>query len=157
MLTEKRKTRTKPTKRKKDKMPRPKKQAAKATTTKPIEEKLIDMSHADGKDEALANSLQVSQKKTLDEIWGRKFSKFKTTDSAEYYARLRKMSKLDLQKECIKQGLMPHDNRETMIERLTKECRKHLAAAQTANLQPTPIKMSDAGRRVLARGNNSLV
>ncbi len=135
-------------------MPRQKKTAAKAPT---IEQKLPTMTQVDGRDNVVAASIQVSQKKTLDEIWGRKFSKFKANTSDEYSARLRKLSKLDLQQECIKIGLMPHDNRETMIERLTKECRKHLAAAKTSNLQPTPIVLSDESRRILSRGGNSLI
>jgi hypothetical protein len=115
------------------------------------------MTQIDGKDEKLASSIQVSQKKSLDEIWGRKFSKFKTVNEDDYATRLSSLTKLDLQQECIKLGLMPHDKRDTMIERLMKECRKHFAAARTSNLQPQVIKLSVAGRKILSRSGNSLV
>ena len=134
-------------------MPRPKKTA----TKKPIVEKLKTMQHTDGKDYGRQNQIQVSQHKSLDEIWGIKFSKYKTNDPAEYLARLRKMTKLDLQQECIKIGLMPNDNRDTMIERLAKECSKYIAAAQTSSLQPKVIRISDASRQILSRSGNSLI
>lgn len=134
-------------------MPRPKK----TTNKKPIADKLKTMTQVDGRDEGRASQIQVSQKKSLDEIWGRKFSQFKAASDEEYIGRLRNLTKLDLQQECIKLGLMPHDNRDTMVERLSREARRHFAAARTSNLQPQVLKVSAAGRKVLARGGNSLV
>ncbi len=123
----------------------------------PLEEKLQKMEQADGKDYDLAAQIQVSKNKSLDEIWGRKFSKFKTNDPAEYAARLRLMTKLDLQQECIRIGLMPHDSRETMIQRLYKQCSSAVAAAKTSGLQPQAIKVGRKSREILHRQSMKLV
>lgn len=138
-------------------MPRPKKTTKAPAEKKPIVEKLETMTQVDGKDHGVRTQIPVSEKKTLNEIWNVKFSKYKTNDPQEYLARLRKQTKLDLQQECIKIGLMPHDNRELMIERLYKECSKYIAAASSSNLQPKALRVSPESKAILARSGNSLV
>ncbi len=112
---------------------------------------------ATGKDFALTATIEVSTKKSLNEIWGRKFSKFRASSAEEYLTRLRKMTKLDLQNECIKLGRTPMDNREKMITTLLKDCKQYMAAVATSGLQPKPLKVSDAGRQILSKLGGSLV
>lgn len=141
-------------------MPKPKKTQPKKTDSapeQPIEERIDAMQQVDGKDYDLQSSIQVSQKKSLNEIWGRKFSKFKAASPEEYLARLRKMTKLDLQQECTRVDLMPLDNRELMIERLVKQCRISIAAANTSSLQPQKITVSEKSRHILAKTGTSMV
>lgn len=122
----------------------------------PIIEKLEQMEQTDGKDYALSAQIEVSKKKTLNEIWGRKYSLFKTNDPQEYLAKLRLMTKLDLQQECIRIGLMPHDSRETMIQRLFKQCSMTVAAARTSCLQPKTIRVGRKSKAILQRSSMSL-
>ncbi len=134
----------------------PKKKTAKSKV-ETVTQKLETMTHVDGKDYGKQRLIEVSKKKTLNEIWCRKFSQFKTSDPKVYLANIRAQTKLELQQECIRIGLMPHDNRELMIERLLKEFNKYIAAARTSSLQPQPIKLSAASRQILGRAANLLI
>ncbi len=110
----------------------------------------------DGKDWGRQANILVSQKKTLDEIWGVKYSLYKTSDPEEYLARLRKMTKLDLQRECIRVGRQPHDDREKMTKFLYEDCRKSITAAKTSSLQPQVIKIGKSARDILQKGGQLL-
>lgn len=124
-------------------MARPKKNQT--TTAK------LPKQQADGKDRDKEGVMLEKVSRTLDDVWGRKFSPYGTTSLEEYKARIDGLTKFDLQQECIKVGLYPQDDRQVMIDRLTKQCSAHLAAARTAHLKPRAVKVTKAAREVLHR------
>src|SRR5688572_3815678 len=69
--------------------------------------------------------------KSLAALWGYKGDNYGTDSEEEYKKKLSKMNKADLQHACIKVGLMPHDSRQIMTERLFKQFRQHVAARVT--------------------------
>lgn len=119
--------------------------------TKQKKETKVKAQKADGKDIHAARELIVANKKTLDEIWGVKFSKFGTNDPDEYATKLTAMTRWDLQQECIRMGLYPNERRDIMIERLIKTCRSELALVNTRGKTATPIKASPEVRAILQK------
>jgi hypothetical protein len=96
--------------------------------------------------------IPISECKTLDDVWGRKFSKFGTTNREEYEGGLRKKIKLDLQHECIKMGRRPMDDREQMIKRLLSDFDVQTALCKTSGMKPAPQpKLSAAAAEVLRK------
>ena len=112
----------------------------------------------DGKDYA-AN---MGRRRTLADVWGYKLSRYDTGEESVYLAQLDKMNKLDLQRECLRVTLHPHDNRETMNQRLLREFRNYIAAAETPvseiSGKPHP-KTQEISQRVkdILSGNSRLV
>ena len=131
----------------------------KKTVPKPAETPaLLDVSkkqQVDGKD----YENERARPRTLNELWGFKNDKFGTLDEEIYKKKLSIMNKADLQMACIKIGLMPHDSRQTMLERLLKQFRQHVAAANTNNVKPIPLpEMNEELRSILASlGGNTLI
>lgn len=124
------------------------KQTKKTATKK----KLKDKSQTDGKD------YTKPMPKSLEEIWGSQGSKFGTTDEETYKKKLSLMNKADLQSACIKIGLVPHDNRQIMVDRLIKQFRQHVGAIQTRGLQQKPVPNNQNLRSMMAAlGGNTLV
>ena len=69
-----------------------------------------------------------NRKITLNQIWGDDGrSKYGTLDAVEYDAYLKGLVKSDLQAHAIKIGLIPIDNRETLVKRLKQEFVKHVS------------------------------
>jgi len=65
---------------------------------------------------------------TLDQIWGDDGKrKYGTLDADEYNKYLLELNKSDLQAHAVKIGLVPIDDRETLIKRLKSEFRKHVS------------------------------
>jgi len=122
-------------------------------TTNPdnVESKAQKMQQADGKDHKAAEEKELRLKKTYDVVWARNHSKFKTLDPEEYLARLRAMTKLDLMHEMPKFGYVPRNDRESMIQTLYKECRRHIAALKTCSLKPVPISVNARARAIHQR------
>ena len=90
----------------------------------------------DGKDHALER-----QPTTIDEVLGvARYSPYTTFYEDEYLAGLTQLVKIDLQRECIRVGLLPHDNEELMKQRLVKEFRKYIANFNTAGLSPNILE-----------------
>lgn len=116
---------------------------------------ILSKTQTDGKDWESPKA----RPRTLAELWGFRGDKFGTLDEEQYKKSLSLMNKADLQRHCIEHGLMPHDTRQTMVDRLLKIFRQHVAAANTNNVYPIPIpKPSEELRRVLNNlgGNNVL-
>lgn len=86
----------------------------------------IPVNQIDAKDwEAPAPTVTVNP---FNEIWGHRLGSFPTTNPQEYEQLLAKMDKADMQNVCIGLGLMPHDNRVTMTERIMKQFKQYVAA-----------------------------
>lgn len=108
--------------------------------------------------EQLAQIGPVSKNKSLNAILGFKGTKYKTEELTAYEKQLRAMNKLDLQKECIRVGRAPIDNREIMIERLIKDFRQYVAASKSVGVQPTgAVVLSNKSREILSRGGSRVV
>ena len=115
---------------------------AKATKVKSKEK-------ATGVDKEVQASTYTS-KTTFDQVWGKNFSKFKPSDPEEYAVSLAKLTRFDLQQECTKVGLVPHDSREIMTQRLVKECRRAYDANTASSVRPKQVVIkSEAAQRVL--------
>lgn len=64
---------------------------------------------------------------TLDQLLGDDGnSKYNTLAEDKYLSKLNEMDKADLQRECIRVGLVPVDNRGTMVKRLQSQFNKHV-------------------------------
>jgi len=69
-----------------------------------------------------------NRKVTLDQIWGDDGKrKYGTLDPVEYDSYLKGLVKTDLQAHAVKIGLIPIDNRETLVKRLKQEFLKYSA------------------------------
>jgi len=96
---------------------------------------------------------QVESPRTLDQIWGDSGqSKYGTLVLAEYQKYLKELTKSDLQTHAVKVGLIPVDNRETLVKRLEKEFNKHVSLYQPAPKTKNNIKLSKTARDILAEG-----
>lgn len=138
---------------KKDKSQRP----ARIPDARPKIEKNVGLKkqQVDGKN----YSSPKARPRTLSELWGFRGDKFGTNDEGEYREKLSKANKADLQMMCIKIGLMPHDSRSIMVERLLKQFKQHIASARTLRTKPKAApKGSSRLRKTLSNlGGNTLV
>jgi hypothetical protein len=94
-----------------------------------------------------AQASKYTTKTTLDQVWGKSFSKFKPSDPTEYAEALVKLTRFDLQQECIKVGLVPHDDKAIMIHRLKKECQRAHDANTASSVRPKQIVIKSEGAR----------
>jgi Mg2+/Co2+ transporter CorC len=78
--------------------------------------KLQNLQQVNGKD----NIDVKAAPKSMNEIWGIKTNQFKDQDEESLKKRLKTMNIADLQKECIQKGVIPHDSRNKMEEKLVK-------------------------------------
>ena len=86
--------------------------------------KLNQLSQVHGK-------LEKPQFTTLDQLWGDTgISKYKTLDASEYVNQLKEMQKTDLHAHAVDIGIIPVDDRETLVKRLIKEFNRHTAEYQ---------------------------
>ncbi len=99
---------------------------------------------------------QVANRRSVNEIIGFKFAKYKTEDEGEYLKSINEMNKIDLQRECIRVERVPSDNRVIMVERLMKDFRSYVASTKMPP-SPRPIVISKKSRDILSRGVNPLV
>jgi hypothetical protein len=96
---------------------------------------------------------QVESPRTLDQVWGDSGqSKYGTLALAEYQKYLKELTKSDLQAHAIKVGLIPVDNRETLVKRLEREFNKHISLYQPAPKTKNDIKLSKSAKDILAEG-----
>jgi len=97
--------------------------------------------------------LEEKEIRSLDQIWGDDgVRKYKTLDENEYLLSLKEMNKSDLQAHASKFGLIPVDDRETLIKRLVREFKKHTSAYNIPKQKNNYIKLDKAARDVLAEG-----
>ena len=106
---------------KKKSTPKKTKSTAKQATKKST--KLENLTQAHGKDES-----KDYQPTTLDQVWGDTgLWKYNTMDENEYRAELNEMSKSDLFAYASKNGIIPTDNRDLLVNKLTREFRKYVS------------------------------
>jgi len=107
--------------------------------------KLDNLSQAHGKLENKAI--------TLDQIWGDDGKrKYGTLNLAEYESTLREYNKSDLQNHAIKIGLVPIDDRETLIKRLKTEFNKHVSQFRARPDVTNSAKLSKKSKDTLSEG-----
>jgi hypothetical protein len=95
-------------------------------------------------------------KVTMDQVWGKNFSKFKPDEPEDYEVRLKKETRFDLQQECIKIGLIPHDSRDIMIQRLVKECRRDYNQRASYSVRPKQVVVKSAAAQAILNKAASL-
>jgi len=110
--------------------------------------------------EAKANKLdnlnqthgKVENPVTLEQIWGDDGSnKYGTMDATKYSEHISSLNKSDLQKHAVKIGLVPIDDRTTLIARLKKEFSKHVAQYSVKRL-PQKKELSKKAKDILSEG-----
>lgn len=90
---------------------------------------------------------------TLDQIWGDDGKrKYGTLDQAEYEKYLKDLNKSDLQAHAIKIGLVPIDDRETLVKRLKQEFKKHTSMYLARPNVDNTSKLSKKSRDILSEG-----
>lgn len=111
-----------------------------------MKKKLNNMSQTHGK-------VEDYEFKSLDQILGDDgSSKYKTLDLEEYTEYLHELNKSDLQSHAIKVGLLPTDNRESLIKRLTKEFKKYVSAYKIPKKEKDNIKLTKNLKDILSEG-----
>ena len=111
------------------------------------------MSKKNKLDSLIQTHAQVESPRTLDQVWGDTGeSKYKTLDLTEYQKYLKELTKSDLQAHAIKVGLIPIDNRETLVKRLEKEFNKHVSLYRPAPKTKNDIKLTKTTKDILAEG-----
>jgi len=90
---------------------------------------------------------------TLDQIWGDDGKrKYGTLDSEKYSQYLADLNKSDLQAHAIKIGLVPIDNRETLVKRLKTEFKKHISLYTARPNIDNVGKLSKKSKDILSEG-----
>lgn len=94
---------------------------------------------------------------SLDEIWGvKKKRQFPADNEDEYRGYLKGLNKVDLQRECIKNGLPARDSRDSMSNALVKEFRRHIAVARASQAPLKVIPNSPELTKLMERASNNL-
>jgi len=92
------------------------------------------------------------EKLTLDQVWGNTgTSKYGTLDLEDYDNYLNDLNKSDLQAHAIKIGLVPIDDRRTLVSRLKKEFKKHVALYSQAKTKKE-TEVSKKAKDILSEG-----
>jgi len=97
--------------------------------------------------------LEGKEYRSLDQIWGDDgIRKYKTLDESEYLITLKEMNKSDLQAHASKFGLIPVDDRETLIKILVREFKKHVSNYNVPKQTNNNIKLSKRAQDILSEG-----
>lgn len=94
---------------------------------------------------------QTDGKFMIDDVLGKTRNPYKEETLGEYKDGLQKFNKIDLQKECVKKGLMPHDSKLIMIERLSGQFRVNSGCIAARKVKPVILKESDSSKKILGR------
>ena len=90
---------------------------------------------------------------TLDQIWGDDGKrKYGTLNVEEYNVYLSDLNKSDLQAHAVKIGLVPIDDRETLVKRLRQEFKKHISLYAARPDVNNTTKLSKSSRNTLSEG-----
>lgn len=90
---------------------------------------------------------------TLDQIWGDTgTSKYGTLNHEEYEKYLRDLNKSDLQSHATKIGLVPIDDREKLVQRLSAEFRKYASVYNKPKSKESKNELSKKVKDILAEG-----
>jgi hypothetical protein len=109
----------------------------------PKKSKLDTLNQAHGK---------IEKPVTLDQVWGNDGrSKYGTLDLDEYTNYLNDLNKSDLQSHAIKIGLVPVDNRESLVKRLKAEFTK-FSSQFKQKPSPKNNNVSKKAKDILAEG-----
>lgn len=96
---------------------------------------------------------KVEKPITLDQIWGDDGkNKYGTLDINEYDIYLDSLGKSDMQAHAIKVGLVPVDDRSTLVKRLKQEFKKYASQFQPRPQINNGNKLSKEARDILAEG-----
>jgi len=110
----------------------------------PKKSKLSELSQTHGK---------VEKPVTLDQIWGDTgINKYGTLDPVQYDKYVNDLNKSDLQAHAVKIGLVPIDDRSTLISRLKREFNKHASTYKVSSLQKKESKLSKRSKDTLSEG-----
>ena len=110
--------------------------------------KIEDLSQAHGKEETF-------QPTTLDQIWGDTgISEYRTMDEEEYRQEIDAMNKSDLQSHASKKGLIPIDDRNTLVKRLMDQFRSHVNQYRRPEqiVDNSAEKLTEKDKRTLEEG-----
>jgi len=109
----------------------------------PRKSKLDNMKQTHGK---------IENPVTLEQLWGDDGSnKYGTLDADKYSSYINGLNKSDLQKHAVRVGLVPIDDRTTLIARLKKEFSKHVSTYSVKKLAPRK-DISKAAKDILSEG-----
>jgi len=90
---------------------------------------------------------------TLDQIWGDTgINKYGTLDPLQYDKYVNELNKSDLQTHAVKIGLVPIDDRNTLISRLKREFNKHISVYKSQVLEKKSLKLSKKSKDTLSEG-----
>ena len=122
------------------------KKAKKTTKSKKKVKKIQELSQAHGKNEELKPT-------TLDQVWGDDgLWRYDTHEEVVYQARLKEMTRIDMQTHATKVGLIPVENRDILEKRLLREFRRHVASYNRPTEIDNTLKISNEARRILEEG-----
>jgi oligoribonuclease NrnB/cAMP/cGMP phosphodiesterase (DHH superfamily) len=95
---------------------------------------------------------KIEKPLTLNQVWGDDGkSKYGTLDAEKYSDYLNDLNKSDLQAHAVKIGLVPIDDRNSLVTRLKKEFNKHVSQYSARTL-PTKKDISKAAKDILSEG-----
>ena len=98
--------------------------------------KLQGLSKAHGKDET-----KEFQPTTLDQVWGDTgLWKYNTMNEDEYKDQLKQMSKADLYAHASKNGIIPTDNRDLLVNKLVREFTKYVSTYRVPRQDTNEVK-----------------
>ena len=110
----------------------------------PKKSKLNNMHQTHGK---------VENPVTLDQIWGDSgINKYGTTSIEEYNEYLSGLNRSDLQTHAVKVGLVPIDDRKTLLSRLKREFNKYVSTFKVKSLDKKETKLSKKSQDALSEG-----
>jgi len=96
---------------------------------------------------------KVERPLTLDQVWGDDGTrKYGTLNVEEYSKYLESLNKSDMQAHAIKIGLVPIDNRENLVKRLTTEFNKYVSQFTPRPDINNGKKLSKSARDILSEG-----
>lgn len=96
---------------------------------------------------------KVDKNITLDQVWGdRGTTKFGTVNPEKYEQYVESLNKSDLQAHAVKVGLVPIDDRKSLITRLKKEFKKHVGIYSHVQKDQTEKKLSKSAKDILSEG-----
>jgi hypothetical protein len=96
---------------------------------------------------------KIEKPVTLDQIWGDTgINKYGTLDPVKYDKYVNDLNKSDLQAHAVKIGLVPIDDRSTLISRLKREFNKHASTYKSTASEKKELKLSKKSKDTLSEG-----
>lgn len=96
---------------------------------------------------------KIEKPVTLEQVWGNDGkAKYGTLDVEEYDNYLKGLVKSDLQAHAVKIGLVPVDNRETLVKRLKQEFAKYVSQFKSRPNLNNSKGISKTAKDILSEG-----